>query len=226
MTFSTRAVCDAVRENFVPVWESVSDTSVARFDLGDGKSIQGTIGGEIMLYFCRPDGVVFDAVPALQSPAVVLRAIKRATDFYQSSGGCPDAAIRKFNQDRMGLIAKEQGLSVSDAQDRIREAHRTLNQRLLMGAPADDAMAISIGSKTAMVAPAETITVVEPGGYWLYALQVHDRLALGPLQSPMDWKSVMFEEILGQDLGVGGMRTFDASSVQPMSLQPAQGQAD
>ena len=33
------------------------------FDLGDGRTVRGTVSGEIALYFCRPDGKVFDIVP-------------------------------------------------------------------------------------------------------------------------------------------------------------------
>ncbi len=223
MTFSTSAVCNAIRSTFTPVWESVSDTTVARFDLGQGEMVQGTIGGEIMLYFCRPDGIVFDAVPALQSPAVVLKAIERAAEFWNTSQGAPDEAIRAYNQERTDSIAQEQGLTATEAVERVAEAHAKLQMLLLMGSAADDAMATSVYSKTLVVTPAETVTVVEPGGYWLYALQVHARIAHNGLQTPMEWKNVMFEDILGQNLGGGGVQIYDPNSLQPMSLEPYQG---
>ena len=219
MTFSTDSVCEAVRAHFTPVWESVSPTTVATFQLGEGKSIDGTIGGEIMLYFCRPDGVVFDALPALQSPAIVKNAIERAAKFYDESGGAPEAAIREYNQNRMTEIGLVHGLTPESAAARVAKAHQRLNERMATDSAPDRALTTSLLSKTIMVAPAEEITVVEPGGLWLYAMQVHDKLARDPLQTPMQWKDVMFEGILDQPLG-GGHETYNADSLEPMQLFP------
>lgn len=219
MTFSTRSVCDAVRETFTPVWEAVSPTTVAEFQLDEAESITGTIGGEIMLYFCRPDGVVFDALPALQSPGVVKQAIARASRFWNESNGAPDEAIREYNERRVEQIGLSQGLTPERAKERVARAHREMNRRLGSGPPATDALTTSAFSKTLMVAPAEDITVVEPGGLWLYGMQVHDQLAKGPLQSPLQWKHVMFEGILDQKLG-GGHQVYDPDSLQPMQVFP------
>ncbi len=219
MTFSTRTVCDTVRQTFTPVWESVSPTTVAQFQLGEGESIEGTIGGEIMLYFCRPDGIVFDALPALQSPAVVKQAIQRAARFYEESQGAPDEAIRTYNQRRVEQIGLSKGMNTEEAAARVARAHRVMNERLGSGISANDALTTSLLSKTLMVAPAEDITVVEPGGLWLYGMQVHDQLHKGPLRTPMAWKEVMFEGILDQKLG-GGREVYDPDSLLPMQLFP------
>ena len=225
MTFSTKSVCDATRKSFTPVWESVSPTTVATFDLGDGESVKGTIGGEIMLYFCRPDGVVFDALPALQSPQIVLQAIERAAKFYKDSQGAPESAIRTYHDSRLNQIAFEQGISPTEAKRRVEAAHTTLKQRLAMGDSANDALTTGLLSKVLVITPAEDITVVEPGGLWLYSLQVCDVLQHGPLQTPMGWKYVMFEVILDQALG-GGEKTYDATSLVPMSLLPSSDNSD
>ena len=219
MTFSTKTVCDTVRETFTPVWESVSPTTVAQFQLGEGESIEGTIGGEIMLYFCRPDGIVFDALPALQSPAVVKQAIQRAAKFYNESGGAPDEALREYNLRRVEQIGLARGMNPEAAAARVARAHKVMNERLGSGTPADDALIVSAFSKTAMIAPAEEITVVEPGGLWLYGMQVHDQLKDGPLRTPMEWKEIMFEGILDQKLG-GGREVYDPDSLLPMQLFP------
>ncbi|MEZ6195637.1 MAG: hypothetical protein R3F20_07895 [Planctomycetota bacterium] len=217
MTFSDRRIIDAVESSFVPVWETVAPAAVAEFDLGDGRSVKGTVGGEIALYFCRPDGVVFDCLPALQSPAVTLEAIERAAAFYRESGGAPEEAIRAYNVERRTAVAFAAGVDVRDASKIVKAAHATLDSRLAMGAAADDAMTTAAFSKVLMVAPAETVTVVEPGGLWLYSIQIHDWIASEPLRTPTGWKTTIFETILGQKLD-GETRRFDSTSVSPLSL--------
>ena len=66
MTFSDNRVVRLLKEKFISVWTSVAPVQTATFDLGGGRSVKGTVGGEIALYFCRPDGKVFDILPALQ----------------------------------------------------------------------------------------------------------------------------------------------------------------
>jgi len=94
-----------------------------------------------------------------------------------------------------------------------------LKARLAMGSEADDAMTTAFLSKSAITTPAESITVVEPGGLWLYAIQIHDLLARGQRRTPDGWKKAVFEQILGQPLE-GGTRTFSSMSVAPLSLMP------
>ena len=80
-------------------------------------------------------------------------------------------------------------------------------------------MSGAVFSKTLMVAPAETVPVVEPGGLWLYAIQIHHRLATQPSQNPAAWKKPVFEEILGQSLEHGGVTEIDSTTLAPLSLQ-------
>lgn len=78
MTFSDSRVSKMLKEDFVPVWESVADVKTVTFKLGEGRSFKGSISGEIAIYFCDVDGVVMDILPALQSPAATLLAMKEA----------------------------------------------------------------------------------------------------------------------------------------------------
>ncbi len=220
MTFSDKRIIEAVGRTFTPVWESVAPASVAEFDLGDGKKVRGTIGGEIALYFCRPDGKVFDCLPALQSPAVTLAAIERAAAFYASSKGAPDLAIAGYNAKRRDTIAKEHGITTKKAADVVAAAHEKLKKRLAMGGPADRVMTTALLSKSAIglgSGAAESVTVVEPGGLWLYAIQVHDLLAKSTLRTPQELKTFVFEGILDQKLE-GGTQRFSSMSVLPMSI--------
>lgn len=112
-----------LKEDFVPVWESVADVKTVTFNLGEGRSFKGSISGEIAIYFCDIDGVVMDILPALQSPAATLEAMKEALILHkqvqQSKKAKPSpakaqfsdtgrqAVIGAFQKKRMSKVAKE-----------------------------------------------------------------------------------------------------------------------
>ncbi|MFK7910298.1 MAG: hypothetical protein AB8F34_06805 [Akkermansiaceae bacterium] len=83
MTFSDSRVAKMLMEDFVPVWESVAAVKTVTFNLGEGRSFRGSISGEIAIYFCDVDGVVMDILPALQSPAATLAAMKEALTLHK-----------------------------------------------------------------------------------------------------------------------------------------------
>ena len=112
-----------LKEDFVPVWESVAEVKTVTFKLGEGRSFKGSISGEIAIYFCDVDGVVMDILPGLQSPAATLSAMKEALALHkqvqQSKKPKPEAnknplgshnreaIIGAFQKKRMSKVAKE-----------------------------------------------------------------------------------------------------------------------
>ncbi len=112
-----------LKEDYVPVWESVAEVKTVTFNLGEGRSFKGSISGEIALYFCDVDGVVMDILPALQSPAATLLAMKEALSLHkqvqESKKRKPEAnktrlalhgresIIGAFQKKRMSKVAKE-----------------------------------------------------------------------------------------------------------------------
>ena len=222
MTFSDSRVVDFAREHFTPVWESAAPIKVAIFDLGDGKEVKGTLGGEIALWFCRPDGTVFDVLPGLQSPAYTLEAMQQALAFYEETGAT-DEAIREHHGLR---LSEDFGVAPTDpaaaallgpVSFRTLEHQAELDRRRELGDPATATMAEMALSKVAIIDP-EPITVVEPGGLPHYRFHVHRMLALEDARrTPDDWKLHVFETILHQDLS-GGTYRFDSSSQVPISV--------
>lgn len=87
MTFSDSHIVKLLQRDFIPVWESVAPVKTVIFDLGEGRSFKGSVSGEIAVYFCTPEGLLFDILPALQSPAATLAAMKGALEFYQTHQG-------------------------------------------------------------------------------------------------------------------------------------------
>ena len=98
MTFSDSRIAEALTRDWIPVWESVSPVKEVTFDLGEGREVRGTVGGEIAIYFCDEKGKVFDILPALQSPAATLEAMQEALKFYKSQGGMiGQKAVRSYH---------------------------------------------------------------------------------------------------------------------------------
>lgn len=109
MTFSDTRIVEFINDNFIPVWESVSPVRTVTFELGEGRKVKGTISGEIALYFCTPQGEVFDILPALQSQVATLAAMKEALAFYQknSAGPLDATVVQAYHRERMEGIAGE-----------------------------------------------------------------------------------------------------------------------
>ena len=213
VTFSDKRVVDLVKERLMPVWESVAPVSVAVFNLGDGRKVKGTMGGEIALYFCRPDGKVFDILPALHSPHVTYWAIKNALEFYDRTGAT-DEAIRTYHADKyLGMVLAAAGVATP-------EAKRSIARRKSKEASADKAtraMGEMLDSKTGIVSGPEPITVIEPGGLELHKRAVHEAMKSGDPKSPQEWKEHVFVRILQEELK-GGEFEYDVDSLAPISI--------
>ncbi len=204
---------DLVKGRFEAVWESVAPVSIAVFDLGDGRTVKGTVGGEIALYFCRPDGKVFDILPALHSPAATRQAIEKALELYDRTGAT-DAATAAYHRERLAAVDLD-ALARSAAGSKAARAR--LRYRMDASDAGTRALAEMGGSKTMIMHGSEPIVVVEPGGIELYKREVHERLAASSTHTPEWWKAEIFEQVLGQELK-GGEFKYDSSSLAPLSL--------
>lgn len=212
MTFSDQRVVDLIRANFVPAWESVAPVSIVTFELGGGKSVRGTMSGEIAIYFCRPDGKVFDILPALHSPQVTFDAIREALAFYEKTGATDEAVASYHREKHADMVAASLGLA-TPAMERMKR-HRTAKRKSADGGTR--ALAEMGMSKTVMIHP-EPMIVVEPGGYALFKRQIHEAMSKGPTRPPALWKEQVFEKILDQPL-VGGEEHYDINSLAPISI--------
>ncbi|GHC67260.1 hypothetical protein [Roseibacillus persicicus] len=211
MTFSDSRVVQFINDNFVPVWESVSPVRTVTFELGEGRSVKGTISGEIALYFCTPQGHVYDILPALQSPAATLEAMKEAAAFHRGRVLSSEMdRTQKFHLKRMEAIAgtyfdkKEH----SPEELELPEPPRRLVRALLkaengitardqhISEAIDEAtidLRIMAMSKVAMPMPTGSpLIVVEPGGKDYYRWEIARRFQnLTPWKSePKGWKAL------------------------------------
>jgi hypothetical protein len=213
VTFSDSRVAGLIRENFVAVWESVAPVKIAVFDLGEGKSVKGTVGGEIALHFCRPDGKVFDILPALHSPHVTYWAIRNALDFYRKTRAT-EAAVHDYQRH---LFKEMEKAGLGEETPAIRKSKRDLSLRKMTWDPGTHAMAEMVGSKDGIFKGGEPMTVVEPGGHDYFKRQVRKLLAEHPLRTPTEWKEEVFVKVLDQELK-GGEFKYDVDTLAPISI--------
>jgi hypothetical protein len=208
VTFSDTRIEKLVKESFIPVWESAAEVTTAVYDLGEGKEVKATVGGEIAIYFCRPDGKVFDILPALQSPKVTYKAMKRALAFYEKTGAS-DNALAEYHQQALVELVGEKV-----AKERLEQAGKlsvapTADGKL--GVFGEKDMMRTIAAK-AVVSPSAgpaPILIIEPRGLEGFSAQIHAALAASPPKPPSEWKQYVFVDLLGQDLKGGGELRFD-----------------
>lgn len=212
MTFSDTRVVDLLHRRFIPVWETVAPVSVAVFNLGDGRSVKGTMGGEIALYFCRPDGKAFDVLPALHSPHATYWAMKRAIEFYDKTGAT-DEAILAHHRARLDEMVKSGAGLLTPG---IARSKKAIGVRRAATDKGTEALGEMTASKS-MVRSPETVVVVEPGGLDFYKRQVHEAFLKSVPRTPDEWKHEMFEGILEMELK-GGEFTYDVDTLAPINI--------
>ena len=210
MTFSDSRVIELVKSRFVACWESVADVRTATFDLGGGKKVTGTTGGEMALFFCLPDGTVFDVLPALHSPQAVHGAAIEALKFYDTLGTSKDRAedIRTYH--RTCLIRTPLVMESPK-----RQVYR---ERQGAGDPATRDLTRMLMSKSGIRLPTESIVVVEPGGMKLYRRRINELLSQGGPRTPLDLRKAVFETILNEPLSDRGAVTHSWDSPAPFSI--------
>ena len=218
MTFSDRRIVKLVSEHFVPVWESVAPVSTATFELGDGRVLKGTVGGEIAVFFCLPDGRTYDILPALQSPNITLRGIEKALGEFKQVKASPETEVPRLhawaiwemgvyedpNSDINAFLAgttDETSPSAAKPDPSLRpKSKEKLALRLKVQDPAHRTMERMVASKSGMIFGEERTVVVEPGGYRYYSYRIHELLSKLPLRTPLELRTTVFEDILEMKL--------------------------
>lgn len=74
--FSDPDVVRFLSNQFVLCWESVRPTATVTIDFGNGQVLKRTLGGNTVMYVCRPDGRVMDALPGVYTPPDFLSQVR------------------------------------------------------------------------------------------------------------------------------------------------------
>ena len=94
MLLSDPKISALLRQDLIPCWESVQDTAKVTIQFGDGKTLERTIGGNTVIYLCRPDGGVVDVFPGVYTPEDFLSEARPALALIK--GGASATTIDKL----------------------------------------------------------------------------------------------------------------------------------
>ena len=84
MTLSDPEVIRLLSSEVIPVWESVGSVPKVTIELGNGRTLQRTLGGNIVTYILSPDGDVYDAYPGVYNPVHYVNEIRKTLDFVKT----------------------------------------------------------------------------------------------------------------------------------------------
>lgn len=91
--YADPAISRLLRERFILHWQSVRPVPRITIDMGDGRSLSGTITGNSIHYVLDSRGRLLDALPGLIGPAAFLRDLSDLDPVARAASGLDDAAL-------------------------------------------------------------------------------------------------------------------------------------
>ena len=112
VTLSNPEVIKFLTNQVVPYWESVGPVPKVTIELGDGRVIKRTLGGNVVTYLLSSEGNVYDAFPGVYTPEDYLSEIRSTMDAIKS-----DSDILSWHRQELAAAAKteEMRMTVSKA---------------------------------------------------------------------------------------------------------------
>ena len=204
MLFSNEQVARVLNEQFEPVWESVRPVPMIHIDFGDGRTVTRTLHGNIASYVCAADGVVIDILPGIYTASAYSSGLTQIRTFAATLARSlqPQRAtkLQQHHQQQVALIRNNQ---IKPNGARRADMGKGVIERRVERA---------IGGNVAI---ADVNGTVPPGfglGTWQALaedtrvnetqrrLQIHEKLASGPLSRPGQIKSWLYKTVLNSDL--------------------------
>jgi len=75
-----------LKNDVIPSWESVRDPIKVNLDMGDGRTVHRTIGGNTVMYLVAPNGYVVDAFPGVYRPEDILPELSKSLSIANRPG--------------------------------------------------------------------------------------------------------------------------------------------
>lgn len=112
MTLSNPEVIKFLSNEVVPYWESVGPVPKVTIELGDGRIIKRTLGGNVVTYLVSSSGDVYDAFPGVYTPEDYLAEIHKTLEAIKN-----DSEILSWHRQELADVAKfeEMRITVSKA---------------------------------------------------------------------------------------------------------------
>ncbi len=107
MTLSDPEVIKLLSTEVIPVWESVGPVPKVTIELGNGRKLERTLGGNIITYIVSADGAVYDAYPGVYTPWDYLTEIQKTLNFVKQTPE-PSKIISWHRDQFSDLVASEQ----------------------------------------------------------------------------------------------------------------------
>jgi hypothetical protein len=84
VTLSNVEVIKFLSNEVVPYWESIGPVPKVTIELGDGRVIKRTLGGNVVTYLLSSTGDVYDALPGVYTPEAYLSELNKTIDAIRS----------------------------------------------------------------------------------------------------------------------------------------------
>jgi hypothetical protein len=84
VTLSDPDVIQLLSTEVIPVWESVGSVPKVTIELGNGKTLERTLGGNIVTYILSSEGDVYDAYPGVYRPWDYISEIQKTLNFVNN----------------------------------------------------------------------------------------------------------------------------------------------
>jgi len=107
--YADPAISRLLHERFILHWQSVRPVPRITIDMGDGRSLSGTITGNSIHYVLDSRGRLLDALPGLIGPTAFLRDLTDLDRVAKETAGFDDGVFPFFSAERHG----EQAIALS-----------------------------------------------------------------------------------------------------------------
>lgn len=98
--YADPAISRLLRERFILHWRSVRPVPKITIDMGDGRSLSGTITGNSIHYVLDARGRLLDALPGLIGPAAFLRDLTDLEPVARTAAQLDDDALAQVSAER------------------------------------------------------------------------------------------------------------------------------
>jgi len=108
VTLSNPEVIKFLTNEVVPYWESVGPVPKVTIELGDGRVIKRTLGGNIVTYLLSSTGDVYDAFPGVYTPEDYLSEIHKTLDAIKN-----DSNILSWHRQELASVTKSEEMRMT-----------------------------------------------------------------------------------------------------------------
>jgi hypothetical protein len=108
VTLSNPEVIKFLTNEVVPYWESVGPVPKVTIELGDGRVIKRTLGGNVVTYLLSSEGNVYDAFPGVYTPEHYLSEILNTMEAIKS-----DSDILSWHRQELAAAAKTEEMRMT-----------------------------------------------------------------------------------------------------------------